>query len=306
MHGLAAWLQNHVSLEALSQDTQLRVRSQFQAVAAKGLRTKKLLEKTLDALAKKDVVPVLLKGFGLASRLYHEPLLRPSTDVDIFVSVSQLSRARQALETMGLAADSVSDAYYPEEFRQHFVYSSAGGMVELHYRLMSALGKAWEGTETQRRAVEATLEGRRVKYLRPEDELVFLSLHAANHCFHRLVWLYDVKLFLDFYPHLNWDEVIRVAQEEAQLPELLFYTLDLAHRLFSAQIPDFVWPALKPSALRVFYFRKVFSEDRLLRAEKKGWGLKKFVLANQRNKVVQWGWRRAMWAFEKKRLPAGT
>ena len=41
--------------------------------------------------------------------------------------------------------------------------------------------------------------------LSPEDELLYLAVHAARHRFVRLGWLVDLRLFIERHPDLRWD-----------------------------------------------------------------------------------------------------
>ena len=57
---------------------------------------------------------------------------------------------------------------------------SAGGMVELHFAAIEGLGASLAGEPLHARSREALLEGRRVRYLSPEDELIYLAAHAGH------------------------------------------------------------------------------------------------------------------------------
>ncbi|MHB8879844.1 MAG: nucleotidyltransferase family protein [Myxococcaceae bacterium] len=114
------------------------------------------------------------------------------------------------------------------------------GMVEVHFRLMANWGAS---------GVSSTLEGRSVRYLCPEDELVYLALHVANHMLGRLGWLYDLKLLVLAYPSLDWSRVVETARE-ARMPGPAFYALDASRRLLGAGIPEAVLEELAPSRLK--------------------------------------------------------
>jgi len=87
-HGLAGFTQQALGRVGwpLEEAVRTRLRREALAQAAQGMRVKVLLLRGLDALGAVGVVPVLLKGYGLALRLYPEPLQRATTDVDLLVA----------------------------------------------------------------------------------------------------------------------------------------------------------------------------------------------------------------------------
>jgi hypothetical protein len=173
---------------------------------AQGLKIKRLTLRVLEALAREQVVPVLLKGAGLAQRLFPEqPLARPSSDVDVLVHPDELPRVRRAMESLQLterADESLDDVF---EEHHHFSFSSHAGLVEVHFRLFSGFGRgAFDDAALRSRFVPGVFEGHAVRWLSPEDEFVYLATHAANHAFLRISWLLDLQRALERGPALDW------------------------------------------------------------------------------------------------------
>jgi hypothetical protein len=80
--------------------------------------------------------------------------------------------------------------------------------VELHFRVYVGFGVQIPAEEYLARAsLYRTQQGSQCYVLSPEDEFVYLVLHAAGHDFARLGWLYDLKVFLRRYSELRWDQV---------------------------------------------------------------------------------------------------
>lgn len=262
------------------------------------LKVKRLLSRTNAALRERGIRPVLLKGYGLGARLYGDPLLRPTSDVDLLVAPDEMDASRQVLTSLGLRPKPESDDYYPPAYRHHEAFEGPGGLVELHFRLMANWGATWEGKTVLPRAVSAELEGQPVRYLSPEDELVYLALHAANHMLGRLGWLFDLKLFIRAYPTLDWSRVVAIARETG-MPSPSFYALDAAHRLVGAQVPAWVLDALSPPRLAVVAARAVFSERSVLEAalaeHKVAWAAAKVLLADTPANVFVFAARRLVW-----------
>lgn len=171
-----------------------------------GLAIRRLTLQALDALAKERIVPVLLKGSGLAERLYGAQALgRPSTDVDVLVSVDELEAAARAMATLGLTRQHDESLHDVFEEHHHMSFAKAGALVEVHFRLFSGFGgHAFDDAAIRGRLIDGTFHGRAVRWLNPEDEFVYLATHAANHSFLRASWLLDLAKYLDHAPGLSW------------------------------------------------------------------------------------------------------
>ena len=234
-------------------------------VVGTNLRLKSLLLRSVDALAEAGVeAPVVLKGYVLAARLYPDPLLRPSTDVDLLVREGELDSAHTALEGLGLRR--VMDSGYGDYLSHHHHYSYVGdaGTVELHFRPAFGLGRALSSHAWLERAVPFALDGARlVRHLAPEDELVYLCVHAAQHAFLRLGWLYDLKLLVSRKPGLDWDGVASRARE-AGMGVAVRTALEVARARLDAPVPEEVLAALPGGRLRALVARRIFHGDELV------------------------------------------
>ncbi|SEN12675.1 Uncharacterised nucleotidyltransferase [Stigmatella aurantiaca] len=252
----AGWMLPDASREAL--------RRESRGSAARAIRVHALLLRSLEALAAVDVVPVVLKGYGLARRLYPEPFHRATTDVDLLVAPAQVEAASRALEGLGLVPVTERPGHGGEH-AHHRAFHGPAGLVELHYRALATGGQALEAGVLLAHAEAFELEGHRVRYLRAEEELVYLALHASNHLLQRLAWLMDLKLLLRASPALSWPRVVEVARGTA-FPHLAWYALDAAHRLLGLAVPPEVLAALAPPRWQRALARRFFSEERLLGA----------------------------------------
>lgn len=293
-HGLAGFLQ-YVALQGgveLGPEQRLRLRREAMAQAAVGLRVKGLLLRAVEALAAEGTVPVLLKGYGLALRYYPEPLLRATSDVDVLVGREQVARARGALERLGLRARG-------EGHEHHLELAGPAGLVELHHRALSGWGLVLEAEGLLARAEPGEVEGRAVRYLRAEDELPYLALHASNHLLQRLAWLFDLKLLVRARPGLDWAEVVAQAQGAGWGPAV-WYALEAARRLVGAAVPEQVLQALAPPLWQRRLAVQLFTAEHLLDTQlaehKAAWWVYKALLAPRLVPVVRYAARRLLGA----------
>jgi hypothetical protein len=282
-HGLAGFAA-HASERAgwaLPAGARELLRRESQSSAARAIRVHALLLRSLDALAAVGVVPVVLKGTALARRLYPEPFHRATTDVDLLVAGAQVEASSRALEGLGLKR-AAEKPVHGGEHSHHLEFEGSAGLVELHFRALVGYGQALEADALVAHAEEAELDGRRVRYLRAEEELVYLALHASNHLLQRLAWLLDLKLLVLAHPRLSWQRVVEVARATA-LPHVAWYALEAASRMMATPVPPEVLSELAPPRWQRLLASRFFSEARLLgtvlmerRAE---WAAAKLLLA---------------------------
>ncbi|WP_338870432.1 nucleotidyltransferase family protein [Myxococcus stipitatus] len=303
-HGLAGFVAHAVGQVGweLPTDASALLRRESLTGAARVLQVKALLLRSLDALASEGVVPVLLKGYGLSRRLYPDPLQRATRDVDLLVSRHDVPTATRALSGLGLTVRASRDGKYAEADSHHIEMEGPAGLVELHFRALAGWGQALEGDALVARAAEGELEGRRVKWLRPEDEAVYLALHASNHLLQRMAWLFDLKLLAGHA--LDWARVVERAQG-TELPLMVWYAWDAARRLLGATVPDTVLSALAPPVWQRILAERFFTEPRLVGAElvhsKPAWVAAKLLLAPKPTAMARYALRRLETAFREGR-----
>lgn len=192
------------------------------------------LRGVLRALHQSNVAVIPLKGPLLADQLYGSAALRVSRDLDILVSKSDLPRAEAVLTSIGFAPGSADDYHRP--WRRHST------TVELHHDVENPLAFNFHVEGAIRRAMPADFEGQPCLRLAPEDELIFLCLHAARHRYERLSLIVDLQLAFEKLPHIHrgWHR----RPETAELDNLVVLGLAMARRLEPGLAVSF--PGLTP------------------------------------------------------------
>lgn len=152
----------------------------------------------LAAMQDAGVRTIALKGPILAERLHRDGSLRRSGDLDLLVAPTDLPVALRALEALDYQAETGFSARYHQQYHHHLRLAHARRpALELHFRLYVGFGVTVEAEPFFERALPyQSRVGAQCLVLRPEDELLYLSLHAAGHDFARLAWLYDLKCLL--------------------------------------------------------------------------------------------------------------
>ena len=188
--GLAWWRLRHSgglppALQPL-EDTRGRV-------ALQAFLHRRDLLRAVACLRASGLEPILVKGWAIA-RLYPDPHLRPSSDVDLCVRSEDYRAARSAL------------AHSP-------------GLV-LPVDLHRGFGTLDEEDEQVlfRRSTLVDCGGTPVRVLAPEDHLRVLCYHMLRHGASRPLWLCDVALAIEVRPpDFDWARCLRPEPANRQL-----------------------------------------------------------------------------------------
>ncbi len=180
------------------------------------------LKGVLRAFGQSSLCVVLLKGPSLAERLYGERSLRVSRDLDLLVSRADLPRAESILAAIGFVA-----APYPDDY--HRAWYRGTTTVELHHDVENPLAFDFDVASALRQAHSSVFQGQPCRLLVPEDELVFLCVHAVRHRFERLSLIVDLQLA--FEKLAGNAEEWRFRQEVAGLSGVITLGLAMARRL---------------------------------------------------------------------------
>ena len=179
------------------------------------------LKGVLREFDRQGVVAVPLKGPFLAERLYGSSALRVSVDLDLLVARADLARAEAVLTETCFVPD-VADDYHRAWRRQTTT-------VELHHDVENPLAFNFDVASALRRVRRATFQGENTWQLAPDDELLFLCLHAARHRYERLSPVLDLRLA--FEKLTSTPDRWQPRPEVGQLCSLLTLGLAMARRL---------------------------------------------------------------------------
>ena len=203
------------------------------------------LIRLLQAFESAGIRAVPFKGPALAASACGDIGLREFTDLDLLVRQRDLTPIARILLERGYAtretgAHTRSAAFLRNECEYH--YSGPGGAttIEIHWRPAQRLFDFPFALETRwDRLVETELEGFRILAFPPEDQLLFLCVHAAKHLWSDLKWICDVAELIRAFPDLDLHLSLRQAALVRNERTLLL-GLALAQRLLGAELPAWV------------------------------------------------------------------
>lgn len=199
-------------------------------------------------LERAGVPAIALKGVALGTRLYPEPWLRPTSDIDLLIEYDRFAPATAALTRGGWTP--LGDLpKTPFRFDHDLGFVAPGKpKLELHFVPTWSFQARFDTAALFRRAVKMPLENGAVSVLAPEDELVHLCAHAAGDTFEGVKWLFDLKL-VSMGDRLDWTRFVARARE-THVARAVGMALHEARRRLNAPIPGFVLSALAPGVLR--------------------------------------------------------
>jgi hypothetical protein len=176
-------------------------------------RLERSLEEAIGAVANAGVPCALLKGPFLGERLYGEAALRPSVDLDLLVAADDLDRATAGLGDAGWRVQEGASARWHRRHHHHLLLGRPGSTdVELHFRAHVGFGAVLPAEDLLGRTSPSEFLGKPVRLLAPEDEALYLAVHAAGHGLARLLWLVDLKGLLALHPGLDWGAIVARAR----------------------------------------------------------------------------------------------
>ncbi len=162
------------------------------------------------------VVP--LKGIVLAQQIYGAVELRRVSDLDLLVREPELERVVHLLEANGYQpCDLPSQADEIVRSHSHHVavrHAEKTIRVELHRYLLRPRARGrWDFDEIAPRLTSMEFQGRTVSAFTPEDLLVYLCEHGAEHTWIRLEWLVAIAELVRSGQVQDWERVLRWARD---------------------------------------------------------------------------------------------
>ncbi len=204
------------------------LRQAAMTVAAYNMRLICELEDLVCAMNQAAIPVLLLKGAALNLTLYPKVNQRPMTDLDLLIQPSDVNRTSSVLAKAGYVPGValIRDDFFPRFYHEtEWISQSASPVrIDLHARPFRPLRIAQTMPDDALFDNAKTVAVGNGQALIPNDEhmLIHLAAHAAFHGCNRLIWLYDIKRFVEQRAYtIDWDMVTQKCHEWKLAPAVL-------------------------------------------------------------------------------------
>ena len=191
------------------------------------------LNEILGAISQRKIQVVLMQGISLLQQVYRDIGLRPMTDMDLWILPQNYSCLVDCLCEQGYVRNSL----YPDTFSKGEI------MLDVHTHILWAdrirnrdllLNKCQEAIFNNARVINN--EQTAALCLSPEDQFLYLSLHALKHNLERLIWLVDIKSLVACWDLSAWQALLKRAEELGHT-STMNYMLYVLNNIFSLKLP---------------------------------------------------------------------
>jgi hypothetical protein len=239
--------------------------------------------KILYALVDVHIPVIPLKGVYLAEAVYNNIVLRPMTDIDLWVPRGYLDKARAVMQSMGYIYYSKLDRPLALEDAltgETQFFKANAPLVELHWNFFSG---EWIRNTTlidEEVVIHRTIpfKGELVRQLSPEDTVIHLCVHLAiNHQMTDtgLRTLLDLE-FIHRKWNIDWEIVVQRARAW-RVATACWLVLQTLAGIFVDPDCRLPLPDLAPSLLRQRIVNRFVSEVKLLNGLKLGYQPNRFL-----------------------------
>ncbi len=242
--------------EILFEKERERLKSIYYLTLQTNLRYLGVLKQVLSAFNSEGIRTAVIQGLSLLVNLYSDPGLRPVSDIDLWVLPEGLDRATAVLSRLGFN----NTALYPMLFRKGAL------LIDLRTHLLGAEripARHFLVKIDQQSIFEncrcLVYEGCKLRYLNPQDQAIYLTIHTVKHNLERLVWLADLRRLVADWKLPDWD-AFRARAVELGQPRIPAVTGYLLAMLSGGGIPEPLRAPIELSSL----------EKHLLRMRRRG------------------------------------
>jgi len=220
-------------LETISPRHKQKLYTVYYLTVRNNVRFLHALNTVLEGLNQEGIDIVLLQGMALLHAVYRDVGLRPMKDMDLWV----LPKGYQLLAATLVRQGYSRDPLYPNTFRKGQTVLDVHTHILWADRIKSrAHLLSMNQDEIFHKAIEVNLNGRKTLCLNPQDQFLYLGLHALKHNFERLIWLVDIKSLVGEWVEPDWAALIDRADDLGHRVTLL-YILYLLKNIFDIGLP---------------------------------------------------------------------
>lgn len=251
---LLYWYLKNKFLEGVPVQSLSAMRIEFRDNTLRNLSMLHEIKSVTQILAQAGIPAVPFKGVVLALQAYHHTALRVCRDIDLIVPHQYIHQAKDLLLKSGyqfhseyVGAD--RSALYQQGSNAFPLVNSANGLIlELHWRLMPEVSidsdYFWE------KAAPQEYSGAKVLQFSPEDLILLLLIHGSKHLWSELIWAVDVDQMLRHTKDIQWDHLLKLAQNW-KVGRFVKVGMLFCHTLLNSPVPEQIVKCCKKDRVAV-------------------------------------------------------
>lgn len=198
-----------------------------------------------DLLNENQIPYVNLKGILLSNRIYNDPTVRLTNDIDILIEEEHIDSVIKVLfennfefshGTIWPQKKSCKKQILSHFHHLTFFNKKSNTSLEVHWKLLSRspISVCNLKNVVKNNITEVDFAGRKCVVLNKELELLFLMIHGSNHRWERLKWIVDINEYpiteVDF---LVFESLVKQFKAERILDQTNFFL----KKFFQNQLP---------------------------------------------------------------------
>ncbi|MCJ8278658.1 MAG: nucleotidyltransferase family protein [Rivularia sp. ALOHA_DT_140] len=238
---------NSICPELVPKQVLIQLKQQFQFNATRNLFITSELIKLLNLFESYGIHAIPIKGVVLAVCAYGNVALRQFGDLDILVRQEDAIKARDLLVSEGYEStynftreQEIARLKSPYCKDNNYFHKHTKVNLDFHWQLLQKyLSFPLKHEELWQRHETIAVAGKTVRNLSPEDNLLFLCIHASRDRWNKLRLVSDVTQLIERYPDINWEWLIEKAKQLGCKRRLLL-GLILAKNLLEAELPQMI------------------------------------------------------------------
>ncbi len=242
----------------LTEEARDRFSQLYYAYISQSVLLSQQISLVLDKIEARGIKTLLLKGPAIDAVIYKENYLRPRLDLDLAVKKEKFPALEALLSDLGYSFDNETEKQYPiPEYLNSRLYThKQSGFIPVHAHrqiinnlYLLALGDMDIDMDSVWQEAELYKEYNHIFCLKPEAHLLYICEHALKHDYERLIFLYEIDRFIDFYKDkFDWAKLVLLAQE-FRLSFAVYYGLFFASRFFFTDIPVNILNVFRPKRI---------------------------------------------------------
>ncbi|HSE40477.1 MAG TPA: nucleotidyltransferase family protein [Acidobacteriota bacterium] len=184
-----------------------------------------------------EIPTLLLKGAALVFFHYKDFGLRPMSDIDVLIPISELARATDVLQRLGWHSDSTESVERALWFKNTWLFHHfSGGKLELHWYAISQSRQRNIDKDFWKRARSVDYQDVKTLATSPSDTLFHVCIHGAKwNEVPPMRWIADAIQIMKT-SRVDWNSIIEEGKKR-RLIVALRKTLSFLAEEFHGEIP---------------------------------------------------------------------